>query len=572
MEEPDYYKILQIDPGAEQEVIEAAYRRLARKYHPDVNKSPDAIQRMQQINVAYEVLRDPAKRAEYDRARLRRSFYGRRESPRYTHPPRPARKPPILHVHPLHLDFGHLPVGETQTKTLHLTNRGGGTLGGNLEKTAPWLQLSITKVHSNFTIVEVTVDTTDLAPTFYRERIEITSNGGHKSVEVTLRVTAPTEPRPAAVTAEDAAVAQAIPSFWEWWFSPSWTLPVRLLAFALQAGMALLYSLAIIYFLARAFIIQPFAVGLAVFMFFLPLLIPLSLSIKNLRSIPEVFTDEREERHWLERITRAAGMIVGAGVLCIIVLCAVIVATEDVLHTIATTWPTATPTNTPTATRRPTPTRRPTATVTMTPAPTSTPTAVLSPPTATPVPGALGFLEWANFFLDDLATDPRDDIINRYRDGVHISILDGDVGRVCRIAVSPPPETGEDAMDLAVALLTAVGLIEDSPSYSVGLDIVEVMYLREDGGLVFISSDMPTIETYLEERITADEWYDTVDIHSRPYTSPPTPEITYIATPGPLTAQDEALWMSTAPSWLCWQTRSTAPMTGFWTSISIALP
>ena len=98
MADPDYYKILQIDPEAEPEIIEAAYRRLARKYHPDVSKSPDAVQRMQQINVAYEVLRDPAKRAEYDRARLRRSSHRPQERPRYTHPPRPARKPPILHV------------------------------------------------------------------------------------------------------------------------------------------------------------------------------------------------------------------------------------------------------------------------------------------------------------------------------------------------------------------------------------------------------------------------------------------------------------------------------------------
>jgi DnaJ-class molecular chaperone len=65
----DYYRVLQVDPDAEPEVIAAAYRKLAAKYHPDVNSSPEANTRMQEINVAYGVLGDPAARAEYDRAR-----------------------------------------------------------------------------------------------------------------------------------------------------------------------------------------------------------------------------------------------------------------------------------------------------------------------------------------------------------------------------------------------------------------------------------------------------------------------------------------------------------------------
>ncbi|MGB8643599.1 MAG: DnaJ domain-containing protein [Anaerolineae bacterium] len=63
---PDYYSILQVAPNAEQEIIEAAYRRLAWKYHPDVNKSPDASERMKAINEAYEILSDSAKRTIYD--------------------------------------------------------------------------------------------------------------------------------------------------------------------------------------------------------------------------------------------------------------------------------------------------------------------------------------------------------------------------------------------------------------------------------------------------------------------------------------------------------------------------
>jgi curved DNA-binding protein CbpA len=66
---PDPYKILQVDSEAEDEVIQAAYRRLAQKYHPDVASGPDAAVRMAGINAAWEVLRDPARRAAHDLAR-----------------------------------------------------------------------------------------------------------------------------------------------------------------------------------------------------------------------------------------------------------------------------------------------------------------------------------------------------------------------------------------------------------------------------------------------------------------------------------------------------------------------
>ncbi|MCD5412542.1 DnaJ domain-containing protein [Dehalococcoidia bacterium] len=69
MASPDYYAVLQVHPQADREVIGAAYRRLAAKYHPDVNPSPDAADKMKQLNEAYEVLSDPARRAAYDRSR-----------------------------------------------------------------------------------------------------------------------------------------------------------------------------------------------------------------------------------------------------------------------------------------------------------------------------------------------------------------------------------------------------------------------------------------------------------------------------------------------------------------------
>src|ERR1700736_3332131 len=65
----DLYRELQVEPGADLEAIRAAYRRLARLYHPDLNPRPEAAERMRAINAAYSVLSDPARRASYDAKR-----------------------------------------------------------------------------------------------------------------------------------------------------------------------------------------------------------------------------------------------------------------------------------------------------------------------------------------------------------------------------------------------------------------------------------------------------------------------------------------------------------------------
>lgn len=63
----DYYEVLGVDKTSSQEQIKKAYRKLAMKYHPDVNKEPGAEDRFKEINEAYEVLGDEAKRKNYDR-------------------------------------------------------------------------------------------------------------------------------------------------------------------------------------------------------------------------------------------------------------------------------------------------------------------------------------------------------------------------------------------------------------------------------------------------------------------------------------------------------------------------
>lgn len=67
----DYYDVLQVQSTADPDVVQAAYRRLARRYHPDNNDSPEATELMRQLNSAYETLSDPEKRTEYDIQRAR---------------------------------------------------------------------------------------------------------------------------------------------------------------------------------------------------------------------------------------------------------------------------------------------------------------------------------------------------------------------------------------------------------------------------------------------------------------------------------------------------------------------
>ncbi len=67
MEFKDYYQLLGLARDAKADDIKKAYRKLARKYHPDVSKEPQAEARFKEIGEAYEVLKDPEKRAAYDR-------------------------------------------------------------------------------------------------------------------------------------------------------------------------------------------------------------------------------------------------------------------------------------------------------------------------------------------------------------------------------------------------------------------------------------------------------------------------------------------------------------------------
>jgi curved DNA-binding protein len=73
MQFKDYYKILGVAPGADLKAIKTAYRKLARKFHPDVSEAKDAEEKFKEVAEAYAVLKDTDKRAEYDEIRQ----YGR---------------------------------------------------------------------------------------------------------------------------------------------------------------------------------------------------------------------------------------------------------------------------------------------------------------------------------------------------------------------------------------------------------------------------------------------------------------------------------------------------------------
>lgn len=92
-QEIDYYRVLQVDPSAEPEVIEAAYKALVKKYHPDRNRAPEAEHRMAQINMAYDVLGDADKRRDYNLIRDSMNRYNRTASTQEVPNVRPSTPP-----------------------------------------------------------------------------------------------------------------------------------------------------------------------------------------------------------------------------------------------------------------------------------------------------------------------------------------------------------------------------------------------------------------------------------------------------------------------------------------------
>ena len=73
MRDQSLYELLQVSENADQEIIQAAYRRLVLRYHPDRSSEPNAAEMTQRLNDAYSILSDPARKAQYDRERRGRA-------------------------------------------------------------------------------------------------------------------------------------------------------------------------------------------------------------------------------------------------------------------------------------------------------------------------------------------------------------------------------------------------------------------------------------------------------------------------------------------------------------------
>ncbi len=132
----DYYEILQVHPSAEPEVIEAAYKKLAAKYHPDKNPSPVAQEKMKKINIAHDVLSDPEQRKRYDAEWLQKK--GGTVSSATT---RATAKPkPILE--PTYLKFKNVKAGEVKKASFLIFNAGGHYSRVRIDSSESWLMIT----------------------------------------------------------------------------------------------------------------------------------------------------------------------------------------------------------------------------------------------------------------------------------------------------------------------------------------------------------------------------------------------------------------------------------------------
>jgi len=119
-----YYKVLQVDTEADVDVIATVYRRLAQRFHPDRDNSPEAQRRMLELNQAYSVLKDPEQRTRYDAELAGRR--DRRNADRFVR--RPTDAPLTTAATPAYGEAG-APRGPTSGSILDFGRYRGWSLG-----------------------------------------------------------------------------------------------------------------------------------------------------------------------------------------------------------------------------------------------------------------------------------------------------------------------------------------------------------------------------------------------------------------------------------------------------------
>lgn len=185
----DYYKILQVDPSAEHEAIEAVYKRLSRKYHPDTNHgNPTAHKKMIDLNEAYEVLGNPERRKRYDEEWRRRR--GRGEKKDASSPPKPK---PV--VEPTNISFKDVSLGEIQNASFVILNNGGPCEKVLVSNPDSWVKVvTTTRLDPPQKLplrVEIEAEGKDWEKT-YTEYIKIKLNEEETQISITLQ----TKPKP----------------------------------------------------------------------------------------------------------------------------------------------------------------------------------------------------------------------------------------------------------------------------------------------------------------------------------------------------------------------------------------
>ena len=122
-----YYSILMVDPQADADIIATVHRRLAQRYHPDRDGTPEAQKRMLEINQAYDMLKSPEKRALYDAELATRR--DRRNSDRFVAKPTEFQAPTPATGETAYGEAGPPPRGPTHGTVLDFGRYRGWTLG-----------------------------------------------------------------------------------------------------------------------------------------------------------------------------------------------------------------------------------------------------------------------------------------------------------------------------------------------------------------------------------------------------------------------------------------------------------
>lgn len=132
----DYYEVLQVHPSAEPEVIEAAYKKLAQKYHPDVSNNPATAERMKKINIAHDILGNPEKRKKYHSNWLQRKPASSGSTT--IHP----NTLPMPIVEPTYIKLKNVTPGQVKKASFIVINGGGPYSKISIDNPDSWLRVT----------------------------------------------------------------------------------------------------------------------------------------------------------------------------------------------------------------------------------------------------------------------------------------------------------------------------------------------------------------------------------------------------------------------------------------------